>query len=127
MPRSTPRPRPRTIILAVTGFISGLTEQFLRVPAGKLFPTRIQFTGLALAFNISFTIFSGVAPLVATTMIARLGSMTAPAALIIGCGTTCADRGFWTERFGDTCSSQSGARKRSVAVTVPAHDTEGIV
>ena len=39
-----------------------------------LFPTRIRFTGVALVFNISFTIFSGTAPLVATTLIRETGT-----------------------------------------------------
>ena len=65
-----------------------------------LFPTRIRFTGVALVFNVSFTIFSGTAPLVATTMIREMGMPTAPAVLMIGCGLLALAGSFWTERFG---------------------------
>jgi hypothetical protein len=64
-----------------------------------LFPTRIRFTGVALVFNISFTIFSGTAPLVATTLIREMG-VRAPGLLMIGCGVLALAGSFWTERFG---------------------------
>ena len=49
-----------------------------------LFPTRIRFTGVALVFNVSFTVFSGTAPLAASTLIGYTGSVVSPAYLMIG-------------------------------------------
>jgi MHS family proline/betaine transporter-like MFS transporter len=51
-----------------------------------LFPTRVRFSGVALGFNIAFTIFSGTAPLVATTLIRSTGLSAAPAFVMIVCG-----------------------------------------
>jgi MFS family permease len=50
-----------------------------------LFPTRVRFSGIALSYNLCITILSGLAPLVASTMIERTGILTAPAFYIVGC------------------------------------------
>ncbi len=34
-----------------------------------LFPTRIRFSGIAVSFNIAFSVFSGIAPLAATALV----------------------------------------------------------
>ena len=73
-----------TVILVVAGLCGGLTNGSFAVLLTDLFPTQIRFTGVALAFNVSFTIFSGMSPLVATTLIRETGLATAPAALIAG-------------------------------------------
>ena len=52
-----------------------------------LFPTRVRFSGVAIAFNLGMTIFSGPMPLVATALIAHSGDVTAPAWLMIGCAS----------------------------------------
>ena len=51
-----------------------------------LFPTRVRFSGVALAFNVAFTVFSGTAPLVATSLVQATGRDTAPAAVMVACG-----------------------------------------
>ena len=51
-----------------------------------LFPTRVRFSGVALGFNVAFTIFSGTAPLVATSLIRSSGLETAPAFIMVACG-----------------------------------------
>ena len=58
-----------TLLLVVAGLVAGLTNGSFACLLTDLFPTRIRFSGVALVFNISFTIFSGTAPLVATSMI----------------------------------------------------------
>jgi hypothetical protein len=40
---------------------------------------------VALGFNVAFTIFSGTAPLVATSLIRETGMTTAPAFVMAGC------------------------------------------
>ncbi len=89
-----------TILLTLAGLVAGLTNGSFACLLTDLFPTRIRFTGVALVFNISFTIFSGTAPLLATTMIARMGTATAPALLMIGCGLLALVGSLWTERYG---------------------------
>ena len=65
-----------------------------------LFPTRIRFTGVALVFNISFTIFSGTAPLVATTLIGSTGNVASPAFLMIGSAVLALVGSIWVDRYG---------------------------
>ncbi|HZT75410.1 MAG TPA: MFS transporter [Vicinamibacterales bacterium] len=74
-----------TLVLVLGGLCGGLINGSFAVLLTDLFPTRIRFSGVALSFNIAFTIFSGMAPLAATTLIRETGSTSAPALLIAGC------------------------------------------
>jgi MFS family permease len=51
----------------------------------NLFPTRVRFSGIALSYNLSITILSGFAPLVASATIGWTGMMAAPAIYIAAC------------------------------------------
>ncbi|MBS1817653.1 MAG: MFS transporter [Acidobacteria bacterium] len=72
------------VALIAAGLVAGLTNGSFAVILTDLFPTRIRFTGVALAFNIAFTLFSGLSPLVATSLIRSTGSAVSPAWLMIG-------------------------------------------
>jgi MFS family permease len=89
-----------TLLLTLAGLAAGLTNGSFACLLTDLFPTRIRFTGVALVFNISFTIFSGTAPLMATTMIRETGTVTAPALLMIGCGLLALVGSLWVKRNG---------------------------
>jgi MFS transporter, MHS family, proline/betaine transporter len=89
-----------TLLLTLAGIVAGLTNGSFACLLTDLFPTRIRFTGVALVFNISFTIFSGTAPLAATTLIREMGTATAPALLMIGCGLLALAGSFFVERHG---------------------------
>jgi len=89
-----------TMLLTFAGLAAGLTNGSFACLLTDLFPTRIRFTGVALVFNISFTIFSGTAPLVATTLIRESNSVTAPALLMIGCGVLALAGSLRVERWG---------------------------
>lgn len=89
-----------TLLLTLAGLVAGLTNGSFACLLTDLFPTRIRFTGVALVFNISFTVFSGTAPLVATTLIRDMGTARAPALLMMGCGLLALVGSLWTERYG---------------------------
>jgi MFS transporter, MHS family, proline/betaine transporter len=89
-----------TLLLTLAGICAGFTNGSFACLLTDLFPTRIRFTGVALVFNISFTIFSGTAPLVATTMIRDMGTVTAPAILMMGCAVLAIAGSMWVERYG---------------------------
>ena len=72
--------------MVLAGLAASLVNGTFAVLLTDLFPTRIRFTGVALVFNVAFTLFSGTAPLVATTLIRETGLSTAPALVMIGCG-----------------------------------------
>lgn len=65
----------------VFAFASGTWASLL----ADLFPTRVRFSGIALSYNVSSAVFGGLAPVLATSLIARTGNVTAPAFFIIGC------------------------------------------
>ncbi|MDH4065390.1 MAG: MFS transporter, partial [Acidobacteriota bacterium] len=88
-------------MLCVTaGLFAGLTNGSFAVLLTDLFPTRIRFTGVALVFNVSFTLFSGTAPLVATSLIGRTGSAVSPAYLMMACAAIALVGSLWVERHG---------------------------
>ncbi len=89
-----------TLLLTLAGITAGLTNGSFACLLTDLFPTRIRFTGVAVVFNVSFTIFSGTAPLVATTLIHEMDTVTAPALLMIGCGLLALVASFWVDRYG---------------------------
>ena len=89
-----------TLVLVLAGLCGGLTNGSFAVLLTDLFPTRIRFTGVALAFNIAFTVFSGMSPLVATTLIRETGSPASPAVLVVGGALVALVGSFWVNRLG---------------------------
>jgi MFS family permease len=73
------------VLFVIVGLVGSLCTGTVIGIAADLFPTRIRFTGVALSFNLSFTFFSGLAPVVAA-LLARNSGMAATAAwYMIGC------------------------------------------
>jgi predicted MFS family arabinose efflux permease len=72
--------------MILAALVASLVNGTFAVLLTDLFPTRIRFTGVALVFNVAFTLFSGTAPLVATTLVRDTGMSTAPAWVMIGAG-----------------------------------------
>ena len=75
-----------TLLLVLAGLCGGLVNGTFAAVLTDLFPTRIRFSGVALAFNVAFTAFSGTAPLIATSLIRITGWPTAPAFVMVACG-----------------------------------------
>ncbi len=75
-----------TLLLILAGISAGFVNGTFAVLLTDLFPTRVRFSGVALGFNVAFTVFSGTAPLVATGLIRSTGLNTAPAFVMVGCG-----------------------------------------
>jgi hypothetical protein len=69
--------------LVLAGLCAGLTNGSFAVLLTDLFPTNIRFTGVALVFNVAFTLFSGLSPLVATTLIRETGQAVSPAYVMV--------------------------------------------
>ena len=75
-----------TLLRVLAGVCARFVNGSFAVLLTDLFPTRVRFSGVALGFNVAFTIFSGTAPLVATSLIRSTGLNTAPAFVMVGCG-----------------------------------------
>jgi MFS family permease len=89
-----------TLVCTAAGLCAGLTNGSFAVLLTDLFPTRIRFTGVALIFNVSFTLFSGMAPLAATTLIRETGSAVSPAWLMMGSAMLALLGSLWVEKYG---------------------------
>jgi MFS family permease len=99
-----------TLLLVLAGLVAGLSNGSFACLLTDLFPTHIRFTGVALVFNVSFTIFSGTAPLAATVLIREMGTVTAPAVLMIGAGTLAIAGSLWLDRMGGHVLGGNGGR-----------------
>lgn len=68
-------------IIGQTIFAAGLAVYFGPVGIAflELFPTRTRYSGAAVAFNFSYVVFGGTAPLLGTWLVASTGSLLAPA------------------------------------------------
>ena len=73
------------LLFAGAGIAASLVNGPMAAVAADLFPTRIRFTGVALSFNLAFSIFSGVAPLAATLLVRATGSPAGPWYFMCGC------------------------------------------
>jgi len=89
-----------TLLLVLAGACASLVNGTFAVLLTDLFPTRVRFSGVALGFNVAFTLFSGTAPLVATSLIRGTGSPTAPAFVMMAYGILTLFASFGLPRFG---------------------------
>jgi MFS transporter, MHS family, proline/betaine transporter len=89
-----------TLLLVLAAVCAALVNGSFAVLLTDMFPTRVRFTGVALGFNVAFTIFSGTAPLVATSLIRSTGLVTAPAFVMIWCGLITLVGSLWLPRTG---------------------------
>jgi MFS transporter, MHS family, proline/betaine transporter len=98
-----------TMLCAMAGLVGALSAGSFAVLLTDLFPTRIRFTGVALVFNVAFTLFSGTAPLVATSLIEKTNSATAPASMMIACALIALTGSFFSGKFGGNVLARHGA------------------
>jgi MFS transporter, MHS family, proline/betaine transporter len=89
-----------TILMVLAGLCAALVNGTFAVLLTDLFPTLVRFSGVALGFNVAFTLFSGTAPLVATTLIQNTGSVTAPAFVMVACGALTLAASLVLPRYG---------------------------
>src|SRR5215211_4679832 len=89
-----------SLLCTLAGLAAGLTNGSFAVLLTDLFPTRVRFTGVALVFNVSFTIFSGTAPLIATSLISGTGRATSPAYMMIVSAALALIGSLWIDRLG---------------------------
>lgn len=73
------------LLMVLCGLAGGLINGTFASVVADLFPTRVRFSGVALSYNISFTLFSGGAPLIATWLISSTGSLIAPGYFMMLC------------------------------------------
>jgi MFS transporter, MHS family, proline/betaine transporter len=100
-----------TVLMVLAALCASLVNGTFAVLLTDLFPTRVRFSGVALGFNLAFTVFSGTAPLVATTLIRATGLKTAPAFVMVACGLLTLAASFGLSRSGRyVLKTESGLR-----------------
>jgi MFS transporter, MHS family, proline/betaine transporter len=72
-------------LFAAAGAVGSICAGTVIAIAADLFPTRIRFSGVALSFNLAFTFFSGLAPVVAASLVRSTGVAASAAYYMIGC------------------------------------------
>jgi MHS family proline/betaine transporter-like MFS transporter len=83
------------VLLILAGLAAALVNGTFACVIADMFPTRVRFSGVAISFNVSFTIFSGTAPLIATWLIQRTGNLAAPAFFMAACALISLCASFW--------------------------------
>jgi len=73
------------LLFALVGVVGAICAGTVIAIAADLFPTRIRFSGVALSFNLAFTFFSGLAPVVAALLARNTGVPATAAYYMIGC------------------------------------------
>ncbi len=86
-------------LFAGAGLVASLVNGPMCAVAADLFPTRIRFSGVAVSFNLAFSIFSGIAPLAATLLVATTGSPIGPGYYMSGCALLCLVGCFFLHRY----------------------------
>ncbi len=74
------------LLFVMAGIVASLVNGTMAGVVADLFPTRIRFSGVAVSFNLAFSMFSGIAPLVAAELVRVLASPTGPAYYMCLCG-----------------------------------------
>ena len=67
------------VALAIFALINGCIQGAMPVAMADLFPSRLRYSAMAIGYNVTLALFGGTAPLVATWLIKRTGSLAAPA------------------------------------------------
>jgi MFS transporter, MHS family, proline/betaine transporter len=86
-------------LFALAGLAASLLNGPMSGVVADLFPTRIRFSGVAVSFNLAFSIFSGIAPLAATLLVARTGSPVGPAYYMCFCAFLTLVGSFFLHRY----------------------------
>jgi MHS family proline/betaine transporter-like MFS transporter len=99
---------PIVLLVAVASLVAGICTGVFSPIVADLFPTRVRYSGVALAYNLSFTTFSGTVPLLATAAIAATGSLEAPAAVMAACAAIAFAGAIALRWFGGALQQASG-------------------
>jgi len=76
---------PLPLLAAIAGFVASIFGGVFAGIVADLFPTRLRFSGVAVSFNIAFSVSSGIAALVATALVKTTGDPTAASWYMVAC------------------------------------------
>ncbi len=70
-------------LFVLAGLVASLINGTFAMVLADLFPTRVRFSGVAVAYNVSQTLFGGTVPLLASALVASTGSPASPALIVM--------------------------------------------
>ena len=70
-------------LFVLAGLAASLINGTFAMVTADLFPTRVRFSGVAVSYNLSQTLFGGTVPLLAAALVSATGSATAPALVVV--------------------------------------------
>jgi MFS family permease len=108
------------VLFALAGVVASCLNGACVGIIGDLFPTFIRFSGVALAFNVAFSVGSGVAPLAATSLVKATGELTGPAWYMMGCALLTLIAALLVRRFEGHILKSSAADVADVKPAVAA-------
>jgi len=73
------------VMFAIVGVVASFCNGTVIGVCADLFPTYIRFTGVAMSFNLSFSLLSGLAPVVIAELTRQTGNPANAAFYMIGC------------------------------------------
>ena len=104
----------RAADLGLLFFLAGLVAAFINgtfaMIVADLFPTRVRFSGVAVSYNISQTIFGGTAPLIASKLVASTGSPMSPAFVVALFSAVAFAASLALGRYGGRIAEPAAAR-----------------
>jgi MFS family permease len=105
------------VLFACAGVAASLVNGPMCGVAADLYPTRIRFSGVAISFNLAFSIFSGIAPLAATLLVAKTGSPVGPAYYMCFCALLTLIGSLFLHRYDGRILQDSAAPNASTEAT----------
>ena len=87
-------------LFVLAGLVAALINGTFAMVLADLFPTRVRFSGVAVSYNVSQTLFGGTAPLLAASLVASTAAPTSPALVVILFAAVAFAASFGLKRHG---------------------------
>ncbi len=87
-------------LFMMAGLVAALINGTFAMVLADLFPTRVRFSGVAVSYNISQTLFGGTVPLIAATLVVSTGSPASPAIVVALFSTVAFGSTLMLKRYG---------------------------
>ena len=98
-------------LFLLAGLAAALINGTFAMVLADLFPTRVRFSGVAVSYNISQTLFGGTVPLIAATLVVDTGRSAAPALIVMVFAAITLAASFGLKRHGGQATAPGDLRR----------------
>ena len=98
-------------LFLLAGLTAALINGTFAMVLADLFPTRVRFSGVAVSYNISQTLFGGTVPLIAAALVAGTGQSAAPALVVVLFAAVTLLASFGLKRHGGRAAEAGDLRR----------------